>query len=72
VHPEYVTRREHRISTLIRCLIYVCSSGLRKKVTVFQQPHYSESFVASILLSIPEGVEGTVKATKCVKPLQTQ
>jgi phosphoglucomutase len=33
-------------------------SGLRKKVTVFQQPHYSESFVASILLSIPEGVVG--------------
>ncbi len=35
-----------------------CRSGLRKKVTVFQQPHYSEAFVASILLSIPEGVEG--------------
>jgi phosphoglucomutase len=34
-------------------------SGLRKKVTVFQQPHYSESFVASILLSIPEGAEGS-------------
>jgi phosphoglucomutase len=32
---------------------------LRKKVTVFQQEHYSESFVASILLSIPEGAEGS-------------
>ena len=35
------------------------SSGLRKKTTVYQQSHYSESFITSILLSIPEGAEGS-------------
>ncbi|EGD84061.1 phosphoglucomutase [Trichophyton rubrum D6] len=33
------------------------TSGLRKKVTTFQQKHYTEAFVASILLSIPEGAQ---------------
>lgn len=28
-------------------------------MTVFQQSHYSEAFVTSILLSIPEGAEGS-------------
>lgn len=35
------------------------SSGLRKKVKVFQKEHYSEAFVTSILLAIPEGVDGS-------------
>ena len=35
------------------------TSGLRKKVVRFQEAHYSESFVTSILLSIPEGVQGS-------------
>ncbi|KAI1979446.1 Phosphoglucomutase-2 [Ophidiomyces ophidiicola] len=33
------------------------TSGLRKKVTIFQQSHYTESFITSILKSIPEGVK---------------
>lgn len=31
---------------------------MRKKVTVFKQPNYSESFITSILKAIPEGAEG--------------
>ncbi|KAK9467742.1 hypothetical protein V1512DRAFT_259951 [Lipomyces arxii] len=36
------------------------TSGLRKKVTVFKQEHYTENFIQALLSSIPEGAENAV------------
>ncbi|PUU81272.1 hypothetical protein B9Z19DRAFT_1122306 [Tuber borchii] len=35
------------------------TSGLRKKVAIFEQPNYTENFVAALLQAIPEGAEGS-------------
>lgn len=42
------------------------TSGLRKRVKVFQQPHYTENFIQAILDSIPENEGGAQGATLVV------
>ncbi|ORZ17025.1 hypothetical protein BCR42DRAFT_374046 [Absidia repens] len=42
------------------------TSGLRKRVKIFQQPHYTENFIQAILDSIPKSEGGAVGATLVV------
>ncbi|ORX48600.1 Phosphoglucomutase, first 3 domain-containing protein [Hesseltinella vesiculosa] len=42
------------------------TSGLRKRVKIFQQPHYTENFVQAILESIPQDEGGAKGATLVV------
>ncbi|KAI8333649.1 hypothetical protein BC941DRAFT_357546 [Chlamydoabsidia padenii] len=39
------------------------TSGLRKRVKIFQQPHYTENFIQAILESIPQSEGGAKGAT---------
>lgn len=36
------------------------TSGLRKKVTVFQQPHYTENFIQAVFDAIPQNEKDTI------------
>ncbi|KAI8081595.1 uncharacterized protein BX664DRAFT_340787 [Halteromyces radiatus] len=42
------------------------TSGLRKRVKIFQQPHYTENFIQAILNSIPQSEGGAKGATLVV------
>lgn len=42
------------------------TSGLRKRVKIFQQPHYTENFIQAILDAIPQSEGGAKGATLIV------
>ena len=58
----HLTALKHRSTRTVQTKPYSGqkpgTSGLRKKVKIFQQEHYTENFVQAIFTAMPGGSEG--------------